>query len=364
MGSCSGLSPSRTAAKLRNRRSPIVLALACLAAALTAGCIAERGAPVIERTSGARPAPVKPATGAVTTPAPKPGEIRPEFYTVRKSDTLYSIALDQGLDYRDLAQWNGITDPAVISVGQILRLTAPETTVTTAPLQTAPGVQARPLGETPIAPGTEVAPPAAAPASPPPAAAPTSPPTVSGTAVAPPAAAAASPPVAASGSVVNQPKAVRSPYSDQVYAQLSAAKPVLAPKTDPPAAAGDGSDNVNWGWPASGSVVNSYNESATLKGIGIAGKLGQPVVASAAGRVIFSGMGIRGFGKLIVIKHNNTFLSVYGHNSELLVKEGQNVSKGQKIAEMGSTDTDRVKLHFEIRRLGKPVDPVKLLPPA
>jgi len=282
--------------------------------------------------------------------------MRPEFYTVRKSDTLYSIALDQGLDYRDLAQWNGITDPAVISVGQILRLTAPATTVTTAPLQTAPGVQARPLGETPIASGTVVAPP--------PAAAPASPPVVSGTAVAPPTAAAASPPVASSGSVVNQPKAVRAPYSDQVYAQLFAAKPDLAPKPDPQAAAGDGSDNVNWGWPASGSVINSYNESATLKGIGIAGKLGQPVVASAAGRVIFSGMGIRGFGKLIVIKHNNTFLSVYGHNNALLVKEGQNVSKGQKIAEMGSTDTDRVKLHFEIRRLGKPVDPVKLLPPA
>ena len=354
MGSC--LSPSRPAAKLRNRGSPIVLALACLAAALMAGCIAERGAPVIERTSGARPAPVKPATGVVATPAPKPGEMRPEFHTVQKSDTLYSIALDQGLDYRDLAQWNGITDPAVISVGQILRLTAPATTVTTAPLQTAPGVQARPLGETPIAPGTAVAPP--------PAAAPASPPIVYGTAVAPPTAAAASPPVASSGSVVNQPKAVRAPYSDQVYAQLSAAKPDLAPKPDPQAAAGDGSDNVNWGWPASGSVINSYNESATLKGIGIAGKLGQPVVASAAGRVIFSGMGIRGFGKLIVIKHNNTFLSVYGHNNALLVKEGQNVSKGQKIAEMGSTDTDRVKLHFEIRRLGKPVDPVKLLPPA
>jgi len=307
---------------LRNRRSPIVLALACLAAALTAGCIAERGAPVIERTSGARPAPVKPATGVVTTPAPKPGEMRPEFYTVRKSDTLYSIALDQGLDYRDLAQWNGITDPAVISVGQILRLTAPATTVTTAPLQTAPGVQARPLGETPIAPGTAVAPP--------PAAAPASPPIVYGTAVAPPTAAAASPPVASSGSVVNQPKAVRAPYSDQVYAQLSAAKPDLAPKPDPQAAAGDGSDNVNWGWPASGSVINSYNESATLKGIGIAGKLGQPVVASAAGRVIFSGMGIRGFGKLIVIKHNNTFLSVYGHNNALLVRRDRTFPRARR----------------------------------
>ncbi len=121
---------------------------------------------------------------------------------------------------------------------------------------------------------------------------------------------------------------------------------------------------IAWGWPASGKVVSTFNDSANLKGIGIAGKLGQPVLASAPGRVIFSGTGIRGFGKLIVIKHNNTFLSVYAHNNELLVKEGQNVAKGQKIAEMGSTDTDQVKLHFEIRRFGKPVDPAKLLPPA
>jgi lipoprotein NlpD len=300
----------------------------------------------LDRTVQARPAPAKPATIIVTAPAPKPGEARPEFYTVRKSDTLYSIALDQGLDYRDLAQWNGITDPAVISVGQSLRLTAPAATATTAPLQTAPGVQARPLGETPIASGTAtaVALPPAATASPP--------------------AATASPPVVAGGTVVSQPSAVRAPYSDQTYAQLSGATLGLAPKPDPRPSTGGGDDNVNWGWPSSGKIINSFNETATLKGIAIAGKLGQPVVASAAGRVIFSGMGIRGFGKLIVIKHNNTFLSVYGHNSQLLVKEGQNVTKGQKIAEMGSTDTDQVKLHFEIRRLGKPVDPVKLLPPA
>ena len=310
--------------------------LACIATVLTAGCIAERGAPVLDRTVQTRPAPAKPATSIVTAPAPKPGDARPEYYTVRKSDTLYSIALDQGLDYRDLAQWNGITDPAVISVGQSLRLTAPAATATTAPLQTAPGVQARPLGETPI---------------------------VSGTTLTPPPVATASPPVVAGGTVVSQPSAVRAPYSDQTYAQLSGATLGLAPKPDPRPSTGGGDDNVNWGWPSSGKIINSFNETATLKGIGIAGKLGQPVVASAAGRVIFSGMGIRGFGKLIVIKHNNTFLSVYGHNSELLVKEGQNVAKGQKIAEMGSTDTDQVKLHFEIRRLGKPVDPIKLLPP-
>ena len=152
------------------------------------------------------------------------------------------------------------------------------------------------------------------------------------------------------------------PYSDQAYAQMAGLKPEPAVKVESPPPGGD--DGVSWSWPASGKVVSTFNDSANLKGIGIAGKRGQPVLASAPGRVIFSGTGIRGFGKLIVIKHNNIFLSVYAHNHELLVKEGQNVAKGQKIAEMGSTDTDQVKLHFEIRRYGKPVDPAKLLPPA
>jgi len=332
---------------LPNRRSRFVLALACVPALLTAGCIAERGAPVLDRTAQSKPAPAKPAIA--TTPAPRPGESRPESYEVKKGDTLYSIALDQGLDYRDLAQWNGITDPGVISIGQTLRLTAPAVIATTAPLAAAPGVEARPLGAPPIVSGTAVAPPSAVAATPP-------------SAAVSPSTGAASPLLVAPGGVVSQPKAVRTPYSDQAFAQLSGPRPEAVPKPDPRPATGD--DHVNWGWPASGNMVNSFNETSTLKGIGIAGKLGQPVVASAAGRVIFSGTGIRGFGKLIVIKHNSTFLSVYGHNSELLVKEGQNVAKGQKIAEMGSTDTDRVKLHFEIRRLGKPVDPVKLLPPA
>jgi lipoprotein NlpD len=100
----------------------------------------------------------------------------------------------------------------------------------------------------------------------------------------------------------------------------------------------------------------------TSKGIDIAGKRGQAVVASAAGRIIFSGTGVRGMGKFVVIKHTETFISVYAHNDEVVVKYGQNVARGQKIAEMGSSDADQVKLHFEIRRLGNPVDPLKLLP--
>jgi lipoprotein NlpD len=300
--------------------------LACAAIALAAGCAVRVGAPVVDRTSGPRPVVAKPVESAKPAdsakPVPRPGDARPEFHVVRKADTLYSIALDHGLDYRELAQWNGITDPGVISLGQQLRLRPPaETTATTtAPLQSTPGVETRSLEEAPAAVGD---------------------------------------------SVKTQPRAVRAPYSEQTYAQMANLKPEPSPKAEPrPPSGQEGEGGVSWGWPASGKVISGFNDGANLKGISISGKLGQPVLASAPGRVIFSGTGIRGFGKLIVIKHNDTFLSVYGHNNELLVKEGQNVVKGQKIAEMGSTDTDQVKLHFEIRRLGKPVDPVKLLPPA
>ena len=123
-------------------------------------------------------------------------------------------------------------------------------------------------------------------------------------------------------------------------------------------------DNLGWVWPTAGKIVAGFSESANLKGIDIAGKAGQPVVASAAGKVVYAGTGLRGYGKLIIVKHNTTFLSAYAHNREIAVKEGQQVAKGQKIAEMGDSDADQVKLHFEIRRLGKPVDPVKFLPPA
>ncbi len=117
-------------------------------------------------------------------------------------------------------------------------------------------------------------------------------------------------------------------------------------------------------WPATGKLVTGFSDTANLKGIDIAGKEGQPVAASAAGKVVYAGTGLRGYGKLVIIKHNATYLSAYAHNREILVKEGQQVAKGQKIAEMGNTDSDQVKLHFEIRRQGKPVDPLKYLPPA
>ncbi len=136
--------------------------------------------------------------------------------------------------------------------------------------------------------------------------------------------------------------------------------PAPAPASPPPPAAG--ADHVDFIWPANGTLVAGFDE-AKNKGLGIAGKAGDPVLAAADGRVVYAGAGLRGYGNLIILKHNNTFLTAYAHNQTLLVKEDQNVKRGQKIAEMGSTDADRVKLHFEIRRSGKPVDPARYLPP-
>jgi lipoprotein NlpD len=280
---------------------------------LTAGCMTGRPAPVTDRLPPQTKAP------PVKKPAPRvaqvPDQPRPAFYTVKTGDTLYSIALEFGLDYRELAAWNNV-EPSRIRVGQQLRLTPPGSVVAS-PLRTPSGaVETKPL---------------------------------------------------TGAGVKVEPRGVRVPYSDQAYAQMSGAKsdPVAAkppsqpePKPFPPSA-----DEVDWIWPVSGKIISPFNE-ASNKGIGIAGKMGQPVVAAGPGRVIFSGTGIRGLGKLIVIKHNEKFLSVYAHNRELMVKEGQTVTRGQKIAEMGNTDTDQVKLHFEIRRMGKPVDPADLLPPA
>lgn len=284
--------------------------------AVLAGCGTNRPAPVSERLPPSK-------TAAKPVPAPaRAAQVeaqRPDSYTVKAGDTLYSIALEFGFDYRELAAWNSI-DPSRIRVGQTLRLTPPG--VVTTPLQSAPGtVESQALG---TAPGRTGA-----------------------------------------GAARSEPRGVRMPYSDQGYAQLSGTRPETA--TTPQAAAkpevARADDDMDWIWPVSGKVITAFNDSSS-KGIAIAGKLGQPVVAAAPGRVIFSGTGIRGLGKLIVIKHNEKFLSVYAHNRDLMVKEGQAVTRGQKIAEMGNTDTDQVQLHFEIRRLGKPVDPASLLPPA
>ena len=168
------------------------------------------------------------------------------------------------------------------------------------------------------------------------------------------------PPVASvavsdSGGIVVRPVAVA-----PVAPAVPAASTSTTPKPATPAASA-GEDDVAFIWPSSGTLLAGFDE-ARNKGYDISGKAGDPVVAAADGRVVYAGAGLRGYGNLIILKHNNTFLTAYAHNQALLVKEDQAVRKGQKIAEMGSTDADRVKLHFEIRRQGKPVDPVRYLP--
>ena len=308
-----------------------------------AGCASRRPAPVTDRTPGEARVAAPAATAAK--PAPRsPDAPRPDTYTVKQGDTLYSIALDNGLDYRELAAWNNLENVAVIRVGQQLRLTAPTSTIATAPLRM-PGdkVESRPLDAAP--PGSN---PSASPSP-------------------------ATKPGAAAERLKTGPKAVRVPYSEQAWAEANRmeappapekaeAKPEPKPEAKPEQrqAAREASSG-SWAWPASGKIIGQYDGN-TSKGIDIAGRVGDPIIASESGRVIFSGIGIRGLGKFVVIKHNDDYISVYAHQSEVLVKQDQTVSKGQKIGAMGNSDSDQVKLHFEIRRYGKPVDPLKLLP--
>jgi len=342
------------------------VALLVLVLAL-AGCASRTRAPVEDRTARP-PSPPPAAAAAAARPAPEP-DWRPPTYTVKRGDTLYAIALDHGLDYRELAAWNNIENLNLIRVGQVLNLAAPGEGA-----PAAAGVATTPLRAPPPVVATDGRPSGAG--------------TGAGTSAPPPA------PVAGTASrgtdtLKTQPKMVKEPYSEQALREVQRAAtapeppPVVAraepgpvePRTAPPAAApaaapearpapADDAEKIDWVWPTAGKVVAGFSETANLKGIDISGSAGQAVVASAPGKVVYAGAGLRGYGKLIIVKHNATFLSAYAHNREILVKEGQAVARGQKIAEMGDTDANAVKLHFEIRRLGKPMDPLRYLPPA
>jgi len=317
--------------------------VAVLTCALLAACASPYRAPVVERTVSRAPA-AKSAAPAVAQ--------RPETYTVKRGDTLYSIALDNGLDYRELASWNNISDPAVLKPGAVLRLrpaAAPQQAQPEVRAQAQPdaGVQVQPI----VAPGAVEArslggDQRAAPASP-------------GATVEPHAAVAEAP---RPELLKTGPRAMKLPYSEENLALMLRLSPPEA-KAEAAVAQSNApseSDGIDWIWPASGRVLSGFSKG-TNKGVDILGKVGDPVLASASGRVLYSGT-MRGYGKLVIIKHNDTFLSAYAHNSNVLVKEGQSVARGQKIAEFGNTDSAQVKLHFEIRRQGEPVDPLKFLP--
>jgi lipoprotein NlpD len=315
-----------------------------------------------------------PAEDTARAPARQPSSAAPggkDSYVVKRGDTLFSIALDQGLDYRELAAWNNIDNPNRILVGQVLRVRAPGTAaaaegVVVRPIAAGAAVEQRPLSAGASPAGEQRSPAATADLfkrSPLAGKEPYSEQALAR------AQAQAAEPVVAVAPAAARPEArpdVRPEARPEAKAEMKTeAKPEARPDARPEAKAdsGDaaGNDEVNWMWPANGKLVATFSEGGN-KGIDIAGKAGDSVVAAAGGKVVYSGTGLRGYGKLVIVKHNNTFLTAYAHNQNVLVREGQSVGKGQKIAEMGNTDADQVKLHFEIRRQGKPVDPLKLLP--
>jgi lipoprotein NlpD len=288
------------------------LALLTIALGLLAACSTPtRQAPVVDRpvvsSRHAKPAPVPPPAAAV---ADETKQDSANSYTVRKGDTLLRIALDHGQNYRDLVTWNNLADPDDIKVGQVLHVSPPERV---ASAQTNPVPMPEPRS---AAPKKQLP-------------APT--------------------PIPAKGKEL----------ADTVKPDL---KPDAASGPVPGTlVTANDDERLSWMWPATGKIVATFDEGKS-KGIDIAGKLGQQVVAAGAGKVMYAGSGIRGYGNLVIVKHSNTLLSAYAHNKAIVVKEGDTVTKGQVIAEMGDTDADSVKLHFEIRQQGKPVDPTRFLP--
>jgi lipoprotein NlpD len=288
-------------------------ALGAVALALVlAGCGSTpiNKAPVEDRSAAAKSV----AAAGVPVVKPAPGfenAGKPGYYAVKPGDTLIRIGLENGQSPKDIAKWNALENPNKIEVGQILRVVPPSSSDSAA-VAVAKPVANSSVTSTPIAPAASSA------------------------ASAAPATAASKP--ASSPAVV--------------------AAPVAAAGAG---AAAVGDEDLGWIWPAKGPVLVEFDEVKN-KGLDIGGTVGDAVLASAEGKVVYAGEGLRGYGKLIILKHNNTFLTAYAHNQTLLVKEDQSVKKGQKIAEMGNSDADRVKLHFEVRRQGKPVDPSKYLP--
>jgi lipoprotein NlpD len=314
-----------------NRTSQLLL-LTLTLGLLSACSNTLRQVPVVERSAGA---------DTRTTPAvaEEPKDER-FYYTVKRGDTLMGIALDYGQNYRELATWNNLANPNDIKVDQVLRVAPPDQVA---------GVQTMAVQMPPSEPVKVVPPPVPK---------------------------------------KTAPKADKRPYSDAALAEAhkgenNNGKPDVKPadKHDAPdpapvrsivalpasgiaagsvvTATDDG--KLSWMWPSNGRIVATFDEGKN-KGIDIAGRAGQHVMAAGSGKVMYAGSGIRGYGNLVIVKHSNSLLSAYAHNRNIVVKEGDTVDKGQVIAEMGDSDADSVKLHFEIRQQGKPVDPSRFLP--
>ena len=286
--------------RLDVRLALTVLCLLATCALVACGSKPRGPIPVEDRVAGQgpvrtqQPAPVQKQSSPVAVSSPvsmgasMPGSEnagKPGYYSVRPGDTLTKIALENGQAWRDIAKWNGLDNPNVIEVDQVLRVAPPATDAANRPMAAAKPANAPPTSTTQ---GTNTA-------------------------------------------------------TNQTPSSTSS------------------DDNLVFAWPHPGQVLTGFDETKN-KGLDFAGKAGDPVLAAADGKVVYAGSGLRGYGNLVILKHNNTYLTAYAHNQSLLVKEDQTVQKGQRIAEMGNSDADRVKLHFEIRKQGKPVDPAKLLP--
>lgn len=311
-------------------------------------------APIVVRPlPGTKPVPTvtKPAVTAalgVAVVKPVAVEAEPTTYIVKKGDGLYRIALDHGLAYRELADWNNIVNVDEIKVDQVLRLTPPDNPA---------GVEVRPLRDAngalpvqviaPATPVTTLAYPKALKLP-------------YGTQIAETLAKQAEGAVANTVTVASKPATVPAsrPTSGSV-SSISVKTPEKSTDNEVVAVKNGGENGVDWLPPTVGKLLRPY--SVESKGVDLSGKLGQPVVASESGKVVYAGSGLRGYGKMVIIKHNNAYLSAYAHNDKVVVKEGDAVKRGEKIAEMGNSDTDQVKLHFEIRKFGKPVDPTKFI---
>jgi lipoprotein NlpD len=297
--------------KLKQTKSLLLTASLSLLAACTSPT---RLAPVVDRPVQAHHN--RPATPVVPTPAAPADEAKPDArgsYTVRKGDTLLRIALDNGQNYRDLVTWNNLADPDDIKVGQVLRVTPPDRVagVQTSPVPSPDSRPAQPKKPSPVLPKRP------------------------------------------DSNVAEAGKAENKGEKAETITPAGPAPGTIVTAND--------DERLSWMWPANGRIVATFDDGKT-KGIDIAGKPGQQVMAAGAGKVMYAGSGIRGYGNLVIVKHSNTLLSAYAHNRAIVVKEGDTVSKGQVIAEMGDTDADSVKLHFEIRQQGKPVDPARFLP--
>lgn len=319
--------------------APLGLAAVLVVVTVLAGCVNRVNlAPVEDRggndpyatrnswpsgpVAGSAPGPVVASPSPLVRVSPASGSLEnmgaPGTFTVRPGDTVRQIGRETGVAWQDIVRWNNLENPNQIAPGQVLRVVPPSGYVG--------GVSG---GY--VAPGTYVAP-------------------------------SYGPSGQVSGSAWPSTPMV-SGGVDTGRAPVVTALPPVASATSGGYnnSYGGGDDNIAWIWPSTGPVLAGFDPLKN-KGLSIGGRIGDPVIAAADGTVVYAGSGLRGYGNLVIVKHNNTYLTAYAHNQVLLVKEDQTVRKGQKIAEMGNSDTDRVKLHFEVRRNGTPVDPMRYLP--